>query len=37
MVAANRPGEGNPPAPTTIPQAPVRSRSDMIRGLVSVT
>ena len=37
MVAANRPGEGKPAAPTTIPQAPVSSSSVMIRGLVSVT
>jgi hypothetical protein len=28
---------GKPPAPTIIPQSPVSSSSDMIRGFVSVT
>jgi hypothetical protein len=33
----NRLGAGIPRAPTTMPQAPVRSSSVMIRGFVSVT
>jgi hypothetical protein len=36
-IAASGAAPGHPPAPTNIPAAPVRRRSDMIRGFVSVT
>ena len=37
IIATNSQPFGQPPAPTNIPAAPVRSSSDMIRGFVSVT
>ena len=37
VVTAKLHVPGHPPAPTTIPHAPVRSRRLMIRGFVSVT
>jgi len=37
IAATNRVVPGQPFAPPIIPQAPVKSRRDMMRGFVSVT